>query len=199
LYLIVASCVYAFVNKNKMPLKYAIAFTFCFVSFKAFDNWRLYHQKKIIVYNIARHKAVEFIDSNNFLFNGDKEVMDDKLLNSYNLKPVQIAFQLKDAPEKLKHLFSKKNFYQFYNSRILMIDSSFTNYHSDKKIKINHILISKNPKIKIADIEKAFDCKSFIFDASNAPWKIEQWKKECEELHLQSYSVPEKGAFVINL
>lgn len=27
--------------------------------------------------------------------------------------------------------------------------------------------------------------------------KIEQWKKECEELHLQFHPVSEQGAFVI--
>ncbi len=199
LYLMIASFLVAFIKKNKMAFKYACIIAICFFSFKAFDKWQLYHQKKIIVYNIARHKAVEFIDRNNFFFNGDSDVVNDKLLNNYNLKPAQIAFQLKDAPVKLKHLFSKNNFYQFYNSRILMIDSSFSNYHSDKKIRINYIVISKNPKIKIADIAETFECKNYVFDASNPPWKIEQWKKECEELHLHSHSVPEQGAFIINL
>lgn len=199
LYLIITSAVFAFIRKNKTVLKYAMALLLCFVSFKTFNKWQLYHQKKIIVYNIPRHKAVEFIDRNNFFFSGDTEVVNDKLLNSYNLKPVQIAFQLKGAPDKLNHFFSKNNFYQFYNSRILMIDSSFTNYKSGKKVKVNYILISKNPRIKIADVAENFDCKNYIADASNPPWKIEQWKKECEELHLHFHSVSEQGAFVINL
>ena len=166
---------------------------------KLLKNGQLYRQKKIIVYNIPKHKAVEFIERNNFFLAADSEVINDKSLNNYNLKPVQTAFQLKEAPSKLNQLFSKNNFYQFYNTRILMIDSSFKIYKSDKKVKLNYILISKNPKIKIADIAENFDCKNYIFDASNPPWKIEQWKKECEELHLHFHSVPEQGAFVINL
>jgi len=27
-------------------------------------------------------------------------------------------------------------------------------------------------------------------------WKIDKWKKDCEELHLHFHSVPEQGAFV---
>ncbi len=199
LYLLIVCFIFAFIRKNKMALKFGFIFAICFVSCKAFDEWKLYHQRKIIVYNIARHKAVEFIERNNFFFTGDREVLDEKVLNNYNLKPVQIALQLNNEPGKLHHLFSQNNFYQFYDSRMLMIDSAFKNYHSDKKIKINYILISKNPKVKIADIENVFDCKNYIFDASNLPWKIEQWKKECEELHLHSHSVPEQGAVVINL
>jgi len=199
LYSILTSAAFAVIRKNKTAFKYAIGFLLCFTSFKTFHTWQLHHQKKIIVYNIPRHKAVEFIDRNNFFFSGDTEVVNDKLLNSFNLKPVQLAFQLNKTRVKLNQLFSKNHFYQFYNSRILMVDSSFSNYKSGKKVKVNYILISKNPKIKIVDIAENFDCKNYIFDASNPPWKIEQWKKECEELHLHSHSVSEQGAFVINL
>ena len=198
LYLILTSAAFAVIQKNKTAFKYVLAFSICFVSFKTFHNWQLYHQKKIIVYNIPMHKAVEFIDRNNFFFSGDSEVVNDKLLNSFNLKPVHIALQLNKKSIELNRLFSKNYFYQFYNSRILMVDSSFSNYKPGKKVKVNYIVISKNPKIKIADIAENFDCKNYIFDASNPPWKIEQWKKECEELHLHFHSVPEQGAYVIN-
>jgi len=60
-------------------------------------------------------------------------------------------------------------------------------------------LFLKIPKINISDIDENFDCKNYLFDASNPQWKIEQWKKDCEELHLHFYSVPEQGAIVINL
>jgi competence protein ComEC len=30
-------------------------------------------------------------------------------------------------------------------------------------------------------------------------WKIEKWKQECDKLHLQHYSIPEKGAFIVDL
>ncbi len=96
LYLIITTVVFAFIRKNKTAVKYAIAFLFCFASFKTYKEWKLFHQKKIIVYNIPRHKAVEFIDRNNFFFEGDSEVTTDKLLNNYNLKPVRLAFQLRD-------------------------------------------------------------------------------------------------------
>jgi competence protein ComEC len=65
-----------------------------------------------------------------------------------------------------------------------------------EKIKLDYIIISKNPRITIADLVQTFDCKSYVFDASNSRWKIGQWKKECEELHLHSHSVSDQGAFV---
>ena len=165
---------------------------------KRLEGWQLYDQKKIIVYNISKYKAVEFIDENNFYFTGDNAVMNDPSLYSYNLKPGNIKFHLSPS-DTLQNLFSKNNFYKFYDSKILMIDSSFKDVAALNKIKLDYILISKNAKIKIADLLTNFDCNNFIFDASNSTWKIDQWKKECEELHLHSHSVPEQGALVINL
>lgn len=38
-----------------------------------------------------------------------------------------------------------------------------------------------------------------IFDATHRLWKIEEWKKRHEKLHLRSYSIPHEGAFVSRL
>jgi len=72
-------------------------------------------------------------------------------------------------------------------------------YPVTEKIKVDYIILSKNPRLNIVNLAQTFDCKFYIFDASNSLWKIEQWKKECEELHLHFHSVSEQGAFVINL
>lgn len=199
LYLFVLCFVFSFKQKDKKLFRFSLAFFFGFIMLQTFDQWKLYNQKKIIVFNIPRHKAVEFIDRNNYFFSGDSEVVNDKLLDNYNLKPVRIAFQLNETPLQSERLFLKNHFFQFYNSRILMIDSSFKNFQSHDKLIIDYIVISKNPRIKISEIAENFDCKNYIFDASNPAWKIEQWKKECEELHLHFHSVTEQGAFVINL
>ena len=80
-----------------------------------------------------------------------------------------------------------------------MLDTSTSYLPLAEKIIVDYIIISKNPKIKIADLERTFECKKYIFDASNSLWKIGQWKKECEELHLHFHSVSEQGAFVTDL
>jgi competence protein ComEC len=36
-------------------------------------------------------------------------------------------------------------------------------------------------------------------DASNSLWKIAGWKKDCDELALPCFSVPEQGAFMLDL
>lgn len=198
MYIIVGCFLYAFMQKNKMAFKFTLAFSLMFASFIAFDNANAYSQKKMIVYNIPSYKAVEFVDKKHFHFVGDSMVMKDKLLHAFNLKPAHVLLKIKESGSFTNSLKFNNNFYRFYDLRILMIDSAIK-FSVDKKMDMDYIIFSKNPRLNLADLASVFNCKKYIFDGSNSSWKIEQWKKECEELHLQFHCVPEQGAFVINL
>lgn len=198
LYMIVCFSIYGLMRKNKNAFKTSLILISFFCVFCLVDKWYFFSQKKLIVYNIPTFKAVEFIDRYDYTFFGDSLVMDDKLLYGFNLKPAHILLGINDLPQKETIDLNSKPFYQFYHSRVLMIDH-FINFSSSKKINIDYIILSKNPGLNLADLVKNFNCKKYIFDSSNPTWKIEQWKKECEELHLQFHSVPEQGAFVTDL
>ncbi|MDE3182704.1 MAG: ComEC/Rec2 family competence protein [Bacteroidota bacterium] len=199
LYLIFLSFLHCLIKKNKATLKIGIATTLLFISMMAYKNWKTVHQKIMIVYNIPMNKAIDFIYGNKYYFIGDSTLIKNHLLVNYNLKPARISFRAMQNAPLLNNLFVKNNFYQFNDCRILMIETTLAYVPTSHKIDLDYIIISKNPKIKIASLEENFNCKEYIFDASNPTWKIEQWKKECEELHLHFHSVTEQGAFVINL
>ena len=90
-------------------------------------------------------------------------------------------------------------FFQFNNKRILLVEQPFTFETPAQKIFVDIIIISKNPGISIARLAAVFNCGQYIFDASNSLWKIGKWEKDCEQLHLPFHSVPEKGAFIMDL
>ena len=106
---------------------------------------------------------------------------------------------LKTKEDNTISLFHFNNFYQFYNKRVLIIDSAVIYKPASERIYMDYIIISKNANIFIPRLEKVFNCNLYVFDASNPLWKIDKWKKDCEELHLRFHSVPEQGAFVTDL
>jgi competence protein ComEC len=167
-----------------------------FAGFIGFNKWQTYHQKKMIVYNIPMHEAIDFVQGNKYYSVSDSAVKEDKLLRDFNMKPARIALMLTSSSSLPDVLIHKNNFYQFYNRKVLLIDSALNYFPMKEKIKLDYIIVSKNPRITIANLAQTFDCKSYVFDASNSRWKIGQWKKECEELHLHSHSVSDQGAFV---
>jgi competence protein ComEC len=187
-----------FIKRNKSILRIAFVATFVFVSMNAYSKWKTFNQRKIIVYNISKHRAIDFIRGNEYHFVGDSDLTENSLLANYNIKPSRIALMPDNNSDFRNFLHVRESFYQFYNKKILIADSAFNYYPLRKKINLDYIIISKNPQLAVSDLFKNFNCKNYVFDASNSWWKIEQWKKECEELHLHFHSVAEQGAFVIN-
>ena len=110
-----------------------------------------------------------------------------------------IAEQLNTRTDLLTGVFNQGMFYQFKNKKIMIADASVNFAPADEKIQLDLIIISKNPKIRIAQLLNSFNCKVFVFDASNPAWKIEKWKQECKSLNLSWHSIPETGAFIYNV
>jgi competence protein ComEC len=199
LFIIFISIVHWLIKKNMLSLKIAIASTCFFVAETAFKKWESFNQKKVVVYNIPMHKAIDFVHGNQYYFVGDSSVINDNLLNNFHVKPAHINLMVRDKSLLPGVFYEKNNFFQFHNAKLLLVDSTFKYYPRPTKVKVDFIVISKNPQLNISSLAQVFDCKLYVIDASNSLWKIEKWKKECEELHLRFHSVSEQGAFVTDL
>jgi competence protein ComEC len=164
-----------------------------------YTNWERKDQKKLIVYNVPQHQAVDFTDGNEFRFIGDSILTVNGMLANFHLKPARIALQLTTKVNSLSTLYQQDHLFLFNNKKILFIDKSIVFEQAEQKIDIDYIIVSKGPKLYISQLAKVFNCSQYIFDGSNSLWKIANWKKDCEQLHLRCYSVPEQGAFVVDL
>jgi competence protein ComEC len=68
-----------------------------------------------------------------------------------------------------------------------------------EKIPVDIIILSGNPNIRISELAAMFNCRQYLFDSSNPLWKIRQWKKDADSLHLRHHTVSEQGAFEADL
>ncbi|MEP6952010.1 MAG: ComEC/Rec2 family competence protein [Ginsengibacter sp.] len=199
LYIVIIIFLYWLIKKEKLAFKLGICSALLFSAIVTLKKWSFSNQKKIIVYNVPDHKAIDFIDGNAYNFIGDSDLVIDGLLQNFNLKPGRISFLLTTGEDKEATLYRHNNFYQFHDKRILIIDSAIAYLPLAEKIYVDYIIISKNPKIFIPVLAKVFNCHTYVFDGSNSLWKIDKWKKDCEELHLRFHSVPGQGAFITDL
>ncbi|MGH2566337.1 MAG: ComEC/Rec2 family competence protein, partial [Ginsengibacter sp.] len=199
LYAVVIFFLYWLLRRSMIAFKTGIGCLLIFTASISYNKWQHYQQKKIIVYNVPSHKAIDFVSGKAFQFVGDDDLKIDGVLQNFHLKPARIQLLMKTKVDSLEDLFVQNNFYQFYDKRLLLIDSDIVYKPLAQKIDVDFIVISKNPKLFIPKLSQVFNCGLYIFDASNPLWKIDKWKKDCEELHLRFHSVPELGAFVVNL
>lgn len=196
LYGFVAAIAYWLMDKNKSACKVSLYISVMFVLIQLRSSWICLHQRKLIVYNIAQHQAMDFIDGNRFSFVGDSVVEEDEMLQNYNLKPSRLAFSIFNPlslPDPVNHIFL------FNNKKILLVEPGTYFKALARKPLIDLVIISKNPDIGISSLTNTFGCRSVVLDASNPLWKIAQWKKECELLHLPCHTVSENGAFIMDL
>ena len=185
-------------NKNKTALRLALFCLLAFTIMHAYYNWQIKNQQKVIVYNVPQHQAIDFVTGNNYRFVGDSVLLPDGVLQNFHLKPARILLQLNEKYDAMPAYSPQPIFFQQGNKKIILIDKHFVFEPLRKKIDVDAIIISKNPKLDMAQLAGVFNCGLYIFDASNSLWKIGKWQKGCEELHLRSYSVAEQGAFVLN-
>jgi len=185
--------------KNKLLLKLSLITLLLFTALHVYSKVKLNQQKKVIVYNIPRHTAVDFIYRSEYLFYGDSVLEEKGMLLNFHLKPARIACRLQNRMDSIGDLVHNGNLWKFGKKKLMILDSPVMFEPLVQKIYVDALIISKNPKINIAPLLSAIQPSVIVFDASNSLWKIAQWKKECEQLHLSCHSVPDKGAFVLNV
>lgn len=199
LYAFIVCAGYWLLNKSKTALRLSFLLLLGFVILTSYKKWQTAIQQKLIVYNVPQHQSIDFINGNTYKFIGDSVLSADGMLQNFHLKPGRIALQLNKKVDFIPALHQTNNLYLFNNKKILLIDQPIIFQPAEQKINVDYIIISKNPKLYIPQLAQAFNCRQFIFDGSNSLWKIAKWKKDCEQLHLRCYSVPEEGAFVMDL
>ncbi|AWO01680.1 hypothetical protein DLD77_08205 [Chitinophaga alhagiae] len=68
-----------------------------------------------------------------------------------------------------------------------------------RKIKLHYLVLSADAPQHIERFDDFFIYEKIIFDASCPAFLLRKWKSKCNKLPLRCFSVPDKGAFVVNL
>jgi competence protein ComEC len=186
-------------TRHYLLLRFGLLSAVAFCGLHAWLGWQVHRQQKLVVYHVPQQKAIDFIQGNNYCFVGDSILLQDGLLQNFHLKPARIAQQLTLRSNSLPLLFQQPPFYQMGRTTLLTIDDATALVSGSQKTKIDYIIISNNPRLRMADLASRYECRQIVFDGSNSLWKIAQWKQQCEALHLRHFSTADEGAFVINI
>ncbi len=197
LYVAIISASIWLLRKNKQMMFAAGAFLVVFFGLRSLDIIKVNQQQKLIVYNVPQHTAIDVVEGDKFNFIGDSILLEDGFLRNFHLRPSRILNRMDEGI--LSSLSIDNGSISSENKKILIIDQPLSAQKNISKVKADAIIITKNPRLYINQLLQQYDCKLVIFDATNPLWKIRLWKKDCDSLHLRHYSVPEQGAFELDL
>jgi len=197
--------------------KYLLLSAVCLIPFLSLNLWFEFNkldQKKLIIYNIPRNSAINFIDGddnilisdltltqnrsklmfhvqNNWINNG---VANEKVIDlSHLIKKHQLSniYRISNP-----NLFTKRNYFQFYNYKVAIIDNSLLINSTPEKLNIDYLIITKNIKHSLKILLEMFNPKEIVIDASNSKYTSEKFQKEAQHLNIKCWSVLKDGAFV---
>jgi len=184
-----------FLEKKKLLVWISLASMVVFLGIRSASFIRSYSQKKLIVYNVPRHLAVDVIAANSYHFIGDQDLLYDEFLRNFHLQPARIQLRIQPVQQRLCDI---KDF-DLGTKHISIIDATSHFLPQQSKQTIDVLILSKNPKLFIPVMLKSFFIKQVIIDASVPAWKTQLWKRDCDSLPIPCYDVSQKGAYVMNL
>lgn len=184
----------------KLPRYFIAGLTFltAFIIINAFDIMKNRNHNRLVVYNIPKHKAIDVMETGNYIFLGDDIVKQDNFILNFHLKPARIFYRSDNAAD-VHNITISNNLIVSSNKKIIIVDSSFRFMYPSSTITVDEVIITGNPNIDVKKLMKGIHCNEIIFDSSNPAWEIQRWKKDCENLHLRFHSVPDDGAYETEL
>ncbi|MBI3503066.1 MAG: ComEC/Rec2 family competence protein [Bacteroidetes bacterium] len=203
-------CILIFLFQKRQRFIYpALGILILILFLQVYENYRERNQKKFIVYNIPKTPAYDFISGKQNVFISNSKFMYNQSAVKFHVKHnwddmgmenMKFIETNEKANYNTEKFFMNNNFMQFDSKKIVVIDSlPYFKNELKQKLQVDYLILSKNAKVRIKDLQKQFTFKKIIVDSSNSEWKNKKWKKECEELNIDFYSVIDNGAYIENL
>ena len=125
LFIIVACLGYWLIEKSGKGLKAALLGLLGFVLLRSVSFINARNQQKIIVYNVPRQRAIDFINGREYFFEGDTNLLKDDFARNFHLKPSRILHRIEPA-DSINDLLIDGNFISYKTKKILLIDGNIS-------------------------------------------------------------------------
>ncbi len=208
LYALIVSLLLYFSKKQFQYLFFAMSLGIILLCSQLIEQYGQFTQKKMIIYNIPKTSAIDFICAKTNLLLTDTAFAKNENGLKFRIKNNWSESGMNDTKIisgnfETNNLIIRNNFIQFFDKRIARVNEKEVlktkNIMPQKPLQVDYLIISRNPYLHISEIVKLFDAKTIIFDSSNSQYNINKWKSECNTLSQSYYSVIDSGALVVNL
>ncbi|WP_111706461.1 ComEC/Rec2 family competence protein [Lutibacter citreus] len=193
--LVLMIAIYAFMvvffkYTEKMSFYRVISTLLLFISIQCVlivERYKLETTNEFIVFNESRRNILTS------RFGKKLEVYSnlDSVKFNYNLKPYLLKIGL---TEDFKNR-NPKNYYEFKNEKILVVDS--LGIYNFSSVKPSVIILQNSPKINLERLLKLHKPKVIVTDASNYSSYIKNWESTCNKKKTPFYNTMQKGAFIL--
>ena len=197
LFLVIAGMAWWLMGRSVHGLKLALVSILLFVA----DDRGYYaiacQQQKIVVYDVPKKTAIDFISGRSYRFIGDGSLITDMAARRFHLEPARTRFRVN--PGSPANCQVTSGFVQFAGKRILLPRKNARYGSASVKPQLDFIIITGNQYSRIDELSQAFRFRKLILDSSVPARAAGSWKKDCVAAGINFHDVAAEGAFVMNL
>jgi hypothetical protein len=170
-------------------------------------------QNKLIVYDINKNSAVDFISGNtNYLFTDNKLINDE---NSIRFNVLQNWYWMGAVNNKFVDIYSKErleendivkcaneNYLLFQNKRIGIvgdISQQLNGSYSKSKIMLDLLILKYNKQIDLDKLLNNYEVSQIVLDSTWPRWKVSKVKEALVAQKINVHAVSTDKAFVWEL
>ncbi len=198
LFLAIAGMAFWWLHRIKPLLLTGLIASLAFVSLRFVSFYQTAQQQKIIVYNVPKMQAVDFIQGNHYYFVGDSSLRLIDFAQNFHLKPSR-TLQRITLTDSLGTLTGLDQQYVFGNKTVLFIEKAIAKSVTPQVLPVDLLILSQNPKLYVNQLTEKIQPRQVVIDGSVPQWKARRWKQDFDSLHIPCHNVNEQGAFVMNL
>lgn len=206
LYIIIMFLMLYLSKRNKKLVLAGLAMTLLLMVSLSLHAFQAAHQQKIIIYNINKHTAMDFVDGNNCCFVSDSAMQSDLRKQGLHIYDNRCLIHTEVAKSILINTSTFLNFnnsfyihsglIQFMGKRLAVVSKEIID---SSAMKFDFVLLTQNANITIQHLREHYQPQQIIFDATNSTLKIKKWKQECDSLHIPYYATTDKGAWIFDI
>ncbi len=183
-------------DRRVLFLKAGLCVLLLMIGFRSYSFIRSGLQQKIIVYNVPKKSAIDFIMGRTYVFKGDRELQADGFARNFHLKPSRVYHRTGPSAVSLP---DHNGMIGYAGKRILWLDKPLTIEATDTLPPIDLLIIAKNQRADIIKLATVTRIRQVVFDGSVPAWRSGPAKKVCDSLGIAWHDVADSGAFVMNL
>lgn len=195
LYAFIAAVMHWFWHKHRHAFVAGLCMMVGFVALRTHSFVTASLQRSMVIYNIPKHRAIDFMEGRRYYFAGDDTVQQDRMIRMFHVDPSRTLHRV-SAAEALPGLLVADNLYLFHGKKVLVASGQLPALADSMDLDV--LVVSKNPRPGEGTVP-ALKIKQVVADGSNSSRTTRRWKEFCQSLHIPFHSVTESGAYILTI
>ncbi|RYY97039.1 MAG: ComEC family competence protein [Chitinophagaceae bacterium] len=192
LYALLAAAAYGIAQRRKAFLWAAAGCALGVLGLRSLSFLQAQQQRRIVVYNIARHSALDLFEGRQHLFVGDAAADSDPGLYRFHRQPAHVLYRSTAGTGEPGAAFT------FGGQKILRLDGAGEG-EAPAGARFDLVILAHSPKARPEELLAACSVRRLVIDGSVPRYKAALWKREAAARKIAVHDVSEQGAFVWDL